>query len=126
MAVLPFLSNLLSCCDKSRVFTPTNPMVSGLLSLLAELHRLPHLRFNGQYCIEMIFKSFGAAPRAWEPTHLLATLPREAANNPDFQLAPSEEALDKGLSPEMASNMQVPVLSLCVCVWGGQVDSSCY
>lgn len=40
IAVLPFVQKLLECCNGSRVFTPANPMVSGILSLLAELHAM--------------------------------------------------------------------------------------
>jgi len=38
IAVLPFITKLLECCKGSKVFTPTNPMIAGILSLLAELH----------------------------------------------------------------------------------------
>lgn len=38
IAVLPFLTKLLECCKGSKVFTPSNPMIAGILSLLAELH----------------------------------------------------------------------------------------
>jgi len=38
IAVLPFVTKLLECCKGSKIFTPTNPMIAGILSLLAELH----------------------------------------------------------------------------------------
>lgn len=104
VSVLPFVANLLSVCEKSQVFTPTNPMISGLLSLLAELHKLPQLKFNGQYCIEMVFKTFGNP--VVEPTNLLANLPRDTLNNADFSNV-AEDTMDKGLmSAEATSNMQ--------------------
>jgi CCR4-NOT transcription complex subunit 1 len=40
IAVLPFVQKLLEGCRSSRVFTPSNPMVAGILSLLAELHAM--------------------------------------------------------------------------------------
>ncbi len=76
VSVLPFIANLLSVCEKSLIFTPNNPMISGLLSLLAELHKLPHLRFNAQYCIEMIFKTFGECPQPLH-AHSLTCVPTE-------------------------------------------------
>jgi len=38
IAVLPFITKLLECCKGSKIFTPSNPMIAGILSLLAELH----------------------------------------------------------------------------------------
>lgn len=38
IAILPFMTKLLECCKGSKIFTPSNPMIAGILSLLAELH----------------------------------------------------------------------------------------
>lgn len=40
IAVLPFVQKLLEGCRSSVVFKPTNPMIAGILSLLAELHAM--------------------------------------------------------------------------------------
>ena len=40
IAVLPFITKLLECCKGSKVFTPSNPMIAGILSVLAELHSM--------------------------------------------------------------------------------------
>ncbi len=61
-------------------------------------------RFNGQYCIEMVFKTFGNP--TVEPTHLLVTLPRDTQNNADFSNV-SDDTVDKGLmSAETTSHIQ--------------------
>jgi len=58
MAVLPFVQKLLEPCRESRVFRPTNPYLGALLSLLAEVHRMPRLRLNIAFTVEMLFKHF--------------------------------------------------------------------
>lgn len=41
-----------------QVFTPTNPMIAGILSLLAELHGIKGLKINNVFSIELLFKAF--------------------------------------------------------------------
>ncbi|PNH04056.1 CCR4-NOT transcription complex subunit 1 [Tetrabaena socialis] len=86
IAVLPFVQKLLEGCRSSRVFKPTNPMVAGILSLLAELHAMKGLKMNNAFSIELIFKAFGLSPHDVKPSDTLKTLPRERITNPDWQL----------------------------------------
>ncbi|KAG2431214.1 hypothetical protein HXX76_009742 [Chlamydomonas incerta] len=86
IAVLPFVQKLLEGCRHSRVFKPSNPMVAGILSLLAELHAMKGLKMNNAFSIELIFKAFGLSPHDVKPSDSLKTLPRERITNPDWQL----------------------------------------
>jgi CCR4-NOT transcription complex subunit 1 len=56
VAVLPFVGKLMECCKGSKVFTPSNPMVAGILSLLAELQGMRGLRINNIFCCELLFR----------------------------------------------------------------------
>jgi CCR4-NOT transcription complex subunit 1 len=56
VAVLPFVGKLVECCKGSKVFTSSNPMVAGILSLLAELQGMRGLRINNIFCCELLFR----------------------------------------------------------------------
>ncbi|GIL66130.1 hypothetical protein Vafri_19725 [Volvox africanus] len=86
IAVLPFVQKLLEACRHSRVFKPTNPMVAGILSVLAELHAMKGLKMNNAFSIELVFKHFGLSPHDVKPSDTLKALPRERITNPDWQL----------------------------------------
>lgn len=86
IAVLPFVQKLLEGCRHSRVFKPSNPMVAGILSLLAELHAMKGLKMNNAFSIELIFKAFGLSPHDVKPSDSLKTQTRERITNPDWQL----------------------------------------
>ena len=53
------------------MFCPTNPMIAGILSLLAELHSLKGLKINNVFCIELVFKAFSIVAEDVKPTDLL-------------------------------------------------------
>ena len=53
------------------MFRPTNPMIAGILSLLAELHSLKGLKINNVFCIELVFKAFSIVAEDVKPTDLL-------------------------------------------------------
>ncbi len=71
IAVLPFMQKLLECCKDSRVFRPTNPMIAGILGLLAELHSLKGLKINNVFSIELVFKAFCIVAEDVKPTDIL-------------------------------------------------------
>lgn len=84
IAVLPFMQKLLECCKDSKVFKVTNPMIAGILSLLAELHSLKGLKINNAFSIELVFKAFNIQAEDVKPTDVLRSLPRERQCNPDW------------------------------------------
>lgn len=98
MAVLPFVQKLLEPCKDSRVFKPTNPFIEGILSLLAEIHRMPRLRLNIAFTVEMLFKHFNLELNNYPPSDILKDLPRVAlgtnGGNNDFNinLGPTQDA----------------------------------
>ena len=55
----------------SKVFRATNPMISGILSILAELHSLKGLKINNVFCIELVFKAFSIVAEDVKPTDML-------------------------------------------------------
>jgi CCR4-NOT transcription complex subunit 1 len=68
----------------SKVFKVTNPMIAGILSLLAELHSLKGLKINNAFSIELVFKAFNIQAEDVKPTDVLRSLPRERQCNPDW------------------------------------------
>ncbi len=73
IAVLPFVEKVLAACKGSKVFKATNPMIAGILALLAEIHAMERLKLNISFVIEMTFKTFevGALGPAWMAWHVL-------------------------------------------------------
>jgi CCR4-NOT transcription complex subunit 1 len=62
IAVLPFITKLLECCKGIKIFTPSNPMIAGILSLLAELHGMKvwvsEIKLtNGVLCLKLVMKA---------------------------------------------------------------------
>ncbi|MEW5319837.1 MAG: hypothetical protein WDW38_010962 [Sanguina aurantia] len=84
IAVLPFIQKLLDCCKDSLVFKPSNPMIAGILSMLAELHAMKGLKINNAFSIELVFKAFGLSPHDVQPSDTLKCLTRESLQNPDW------------------------------------------
>lgn len=93
--VLPFVQKLLECCKDSKIFKPTNPMIAGILGVLAELHGIKGLKINNIFSIELVFKAFNLSPAEVKPTDILRNLPRERLQNPDW----SVEALPQEAPP---------------------------
>ena len=54
VAVIPFVGKVMEACKDSKIFRPTNPWVSPILSLLAEVHGLEKLKLNITFEIELI------------------------------------------------------------------------
>jgi len=102
IAVLPFINKLLECCKGTKVFTSCNPMVAGILSLLAELHGIKGLKINNVFSIELLFKAFNLGVAEVKPTDLLRHLPRERLQNQDW----SVDALPAEPTPAAASTAQ--------------------
>jgi CCR4-NOT transcription complex subunit 1 len=59
-----------------QVFKATNPMIAGILSLMAEIHSMPRLKLNISFVIEMTFKTFEVALSDVCPSTALRDLPR--------------------------------------------------
>ncbi|KXZ45953.1 hypothetical protein GPECTOR_49g537 [Gonium pectorale] len=110
IAVLPFLQKLLEGCRSSKVFTPSNPMIAGILSLLAELHAIKGLKMNNAFSIELVFKAFGLSPHDVKPADILKTLPRERITNPDWQLEviPGTEMQTQAVPDGQAGSASAP------------------
>ena len=59
VAVIPFVGKVLDACKDSKVFKPTNPWVSTIMSLLAEIHGLEKVKLNITFEIEIICQNMG-------------------------------------------------------------------
>jgi CCR4-NOT transcription complex subunit 1 len=88
IAVLPFVQKVLEGCKGSKVFKATNPMIGGILALLAEIHGMERLKLNISFVIEMTFKTFEVRLEDVLPSRALRDLPRQAMHNPDFSALP--------------------------------------
>ena len=96
IAVLPFVQKVLEGCKGSKVFRATNPMVHGILALLAEVHAMERLKLNISFVIEMTFKTFEARLEDVLPSRALRDLPRQTLHNPDFSALPDAGKLGGG------------------------------
>ncbi len=90
IAVLPFVQKVLETCKDSKVFKASNPMMSGILSLLSEIHKMDRLKLNNSFNIEMIYKTFSVQASDVKPSDMLKDLPRVMVNNPDFSAVPEQ------------------------------------
>jgi CCR4-NOT transcription complex subunit 1 len=96
IAVLPFVQKVLEGCKGSKVFKATNPMIAGILALLAEIHGMERLKLNISFVIEMTFKTFEVRLEDVLPSRALRDLPRQAMHNPDFSALPDAGKLAAG------------------------------
>lgn len=101
-----------------QVFRHTNPMIAGILSLMAEIHAMPRLKLNISFVIEMTFKTFEVSLNDVCPSTVLRDLPRVQLHNPDFSAlpeapkAPTGAALHAPLVPPGAPPALTPPPSL--------------
>jgi CCR4-NOT transcription complex subunit 1 len=85
IAVLPFVHKVLEPCRDSRVFRPaTNPWVSAVLSVVAEVYGCERLKLNLKFEIEMMFRSLGVSLDAAKPSDVLGDVPRIPGPSADF------------------------------------------
>ena len=88
IAVLPFVEKVLAGCKQSKVFKANNPMIHGILALLAEIHGMERLKLNISFVIEMTFKTFEVSLADIIPSTTLKDLERQMMHNPDFSALP--------------------------------------
>lgn len=55
--VVPFVAKVLESSEKSKVFSPPNPWIMGILNVLAELHQQQDLKLNLKFEIEVLCKN---------------------------------------------------------------------
>jgi hypothetical protein len=56
IAVLPLVCKILEGVHKSKVYKPSNPWTTAIMSLLAEIHDVPNLRTNLMFEVEVLCK----------------------------------------------------------------------
>lgn len=108
-----------------QVFKHTNPMIAGILSLMAEIHAMPRLKLNISFVIEMTFKTFEVSLNDVCPSTVLRDLNRVQLHNPDFSAlpeapkAPTGAALHAPLVPPGALPALTPPPSLAAAAGAG-------
>jgi CCR4-NOT transcription complex subunit 1 len=93
------------------VFKATNPMIAGILSLMAEIHAMPRLKLNISFVIEMTFKTFEVSLQDVCSSAALRDLPRVQLHNPDFSALPEAKA-PSGAPPSLTPPSLTPPSSL--------------
>eukprot|EP01134_Creolimax_fragrantissima_P000786 CFRG0786T1 len=73
--IIPFVAKVLEAVKHSVVFSPPNPWTMGILRLLCELHRLPALKLNLKFEIEVLYKNITVDLDDIEPSELLTPQP---------------------------------------------------
>ncbi|KNC78974.1 hypothetical protein SARC_08613 [Sphaeroforma arctica JP610] len=126
--ILPFIAKVLEAVKHSAVFSPPNPWTMGILRLLCELHRLPALKLNLKFEIEVLYKNIAVDLDAIEPSDLLTPqpmdeaqlvpttatallLPRQHAQHQQQQQQKNTDST-KGMGKIDASNWQVPQMGV--------------
>ena len=85
IAVVPFAAKVLDGTKGSAVFVPTNPWLTRLLSLLAELYHLADLKLNLKFEIEVLCKNLSIDLKSVEASSLLPSMKKpQLESNPDF------------------------------------------
>jgi hypothetical protein len=101
IAVTPFVAKILEGSAGSRIFSPPNPWLMGLLSALHEMYVLDDLKMNIKFEVEMLVKKLGIH---LEDVPKLGRLARRASpnkeKNPDFNVQSRASAGPGGLSTQ--------------------------
>ena len=84
IAVVPFVAKVLDACAHSRVFTPPNPWVMGLMSMLLELYSVPDLKLNLKFEIEVLAKTLKIELADIAPTNRLTNRVIDRVQTCDF------------------------------------------
>ncbi|KAL1530185.1 hypothetical protein AB1Y20_001101 [Prymnesium parvum] len=84
IAVVPFVAKVLDACSHSRVFTPPNPWVMALMSLLLELYQVPDLKLNLKFEIEVLAKTLKVELADIKPSNKLASRSQDRLQTCDF------------------------------------------
>ena len=77
---------VLECCKESKVFKASNPYISAILSLMAEIYATSKLKLNLCFEIEMLFRSFGLTISETRVSKELTTRKRDMTTGVDYTL----------------------------------------
>eukprot|EP00762_Andalucia_godoyi_P000513 ANDGO_05250.mRNA.1 General negative regulator of transcription subunit 1 len=89
ISVVPFVAKVLEGCAGSRVFKPHNPFTMGLLSILAEIYRLPDLKLTLRFEVEVLCKHLDVNLAAIPVKSILRDrIPVDRVSSPDFSSQP--------------------------------------
>ena len=95
IAVVPFVCKILEQCNASVVFTPRNPWISALLSLLCEIQALADLKTQISMEIEILFKNLRiSSMQDFKKSQLLASVTVHNKAN-DFNVKEPAKPLPK-------------------------------
>lgn len=110
IAAIPFVSKILEACRSSKVFVLPNPWLSGLVSLLTELHGMDNIVLNIRFEIEMLFKTLSIDINSQLPSkefHRLREDKMCSITNPDW----NQNQLDSPTASESYSSATTPLQS---------------
>ena len=98
IAVVPFAAKILASTTTSKVFKPPNPWLVGLLRTLSELYKLPDLKLNITFEIEVLCKKLGVDLKDISPSNKLSCrLKPKLEGNPDFNVMHQQQVHMMGL-----------------------------
>ena len=90
IVVIPFVCKVLEQCTSSKVFSPPNPWLMGLVSLLSELYHFAELKLNLKFEIEVMCKNIKLAIADIEPSTILRNR-HDLGPAPDTSSKPQDE-----------------------------------
>jgi len=86
-ALTPFVSKIMECAEKSKVFRPPNPWVMGLMGVLAELYQVDDLKINIKFEIDLLCKRLDLKISDVASSNTLRRrLQPKKEKNPDFNI----------------------------------------
>jgi CCR4-NOT transcription complex subunit 1 len=97
IAVVPFVSKIMSSCSLSKIFRVPNPWVMAILKLFVELYNVPDIRTPIQFEIELLFRGLEIDMETIAPSELLrARRPYTGNDVVDFNNPPRPPPADEG------------------------------
>jgi CCR4-NOT transcription complex subunit 1 len=98
-SILPYVCKVLSSASRSRIFRPPNPWTMNHMRLLAALYRLPGLRLNLKFEIEVLCRTLSLNLDTLQPSTAFANR-RRLATGDDVR---RNDAASTGTTPYQAS-----------------------
>lgn len=110
IAIVPFVCKVTEQSNSSRAFTPDNPWINGILSLLVELYTFADLKLNLKFEIEVLCKNLNVDIGGLEPSNII----REKASSSGLpsrglQIPTSPSFWATSLSPSYTKDCIPPV-----------------
>ena len=84
IAVVPFVARVLDASANSKIFLPPNVWTTALMQFLAEIYKIPRLKMNLKFEIELLCKTLHLDIKDVTPTNILKDYKQAPPPSPDI------------------------------------------